>query len=67
MLATFEVLGKLTFASASGWALDSIGLEPVFASFVVLGLLCVPASAALPSAVVASGDGYGDRGRVGNS
>ncbi len=48
MLATFEALGKLAFAPIAGWALDVFGLELVFPGFVVLGLLCIPAAAAIP-------------------
>lgn len=47
-LATCEVGGKLLFASISGGLIDWIGLDPVFLSFVVLALSCVPLACYLP-------------------
>ncbi len=34
LLATFEVLGKLSFASVSGWAVDEWGIRAAFAGIV---------------------------------
>ncbi len=42
-LATFEVLGKLIFASVAGGLIDALGLEAMFSVFGVLGTLCLPA------------------------
>ncbi|TRY77902.1 hypothetical protein TCAL_08117 [Tigriopus californicus] len=48
-LATCEVGGKLLFASLSGGLIDALGLYPVFMSFVMLALGCVPLACYLPS------------------
>ncbi len=51
LLATFEVLGKLAFASLSGWMIDRVGLPSCFVGFVMLAVLCVPASHLIPKTV----------------
>jgi len=53
LLATMEVLGKLAFASVSGWIIDIWGLNIVFVIFVILAFLTVPVLWAMPSS---SGD-----------
>lgn len=47
-LATFEVLGKLAFASVAGGVIDHFGLEHTFVGFVVLAALCVPLALNIP-------------------
>merc|ERR1711953_772833 len=42
LLATTEVLGKLMFASISGFLIDLLGMDSVFVLFVVLAGLTVP-------------------------
>jgi len=49
LLATMEVLGKLAFASVSGWMIDLWGLNFVFVIFVVFSLLTVPLLWAMPT------------------
>ncbi len=39
LLATFEVLGKLSFASVSGWAVDQWGIRAAFAGTIVRRLI----------------------------
>lgn len=51
-LATFEVLGKLAFASLAGALIDAFGLEVMFMAFVLLGALCVPLVAVMPNTVM---------------
>ena len=41
-LATFEVLGKLAFAAISGYLIDTIGLQPLYIVFVLLGFITIP-------------------------
>jgi len=54
VLATFEVLGKLLFASISGALIDMLGLVPMFSLFAILAMLCVPFVHLLPEAVMFS-------------
>ena len=41
-LATFEVLGKLSFAAISGYLIDTFGLETLYVLFVLLAFMTVP-------------------------
>lgn len=47
-LATFEVLGKLAFASVAGSLIDGFGLEKTFTLFIALAVLCVPLAMRIP-------------------
>lgn len=47
-LATFEVLGKLAFASVAGGLIDHFGLEIMFVVFVTMAVLCVPLAVYIP-------------------
>jgi len=48
LLATMEVLGKLAFATLSGWLIDMYGLDSVFVIFVLFSVLTVPLLWAMP-------------------
>jgi len=48
LLATMEVLGKLAFATISGWLIDHCGLNYVFVIFVVFSMLTVPLLWSMP-------------------
>lgn len=50
-LATFEVLGKLAFASVAGGFIDYFGLDAMYVVFVVLALLCIPFAYYMPENV----------------
>ena len=43
-----QVLGKLAFASVSGWMIDVWGLNIVFVLFVIFAFLTVPVLLAMP-------------------
>lgn len=53
MLATMEVLGKLAFASVSGWWIDSWGLDSVFLLFLILSVLTIPLLWVMPEDLTA--------------
>jgi len=42
LLTTLEVLGKLSFASVSGWLIDTVGLGTMYCLFSCLSLFTVP-------------------------
>lgn len=42
VLATAEILGKLAFAGAAGALTDYLGLEAMYAAFVILAAVCAP-------------------------
>ena len=41
-LATFEVLGKLSFAAISGYIIDTFGMDNLYLLFVVLAFMTIP-------------------------
>ena len=47
-LATFEVLGKLAYASVAGAMIDAFGIQVIFASFIFLALACIPLLQRMP-------------------
>ena len=51
-LATFEVLGKLTFAAISGYLIDNLGLQTVYLLFVVFGFVTVPLIMKAPAVIL---------------
>ena len=50
-LATFEVLGKLAFASVAGGFIDFFGLDIMYIVFVALAVLCVPFAHFMPEII----------------
>eukprot|EP00090_Calanus_glacialis_P011870 TRINITY_DN20262_c0_g1_i1.p1 TRINITY_DN20262_c0_g1~~TRINITY_DN20262_c0_g1_i1.p1 ORF type:complete len:451 (-),score=116.56 TRINITY_DN20262_c0_g1_i1:174-1526(-) len=55
LLATMEVLGKLAFASISGWLIDLYGLDSIFVIFVVFSVLTVPLLWSMPVPMLKAG------------
>ena len=51
-LATFEVLGKLTFAAISGYLIDNLGLQSIYLLFVLLGFVTVPLIIKAPAVIL---------------
>ena len=41
-LATFEVLGKLSFAAISGYLMDTFGMDNVYLLFVIFAFMTIP-------------------------
>lgn len=50
-LATFEVLGKLLFASIAGGLIDLLGIKFMYVVFILLGLGCSPLVWAMPKKI----------------
>ena len=50
-LATFEILGKLAFASVSGAIIDHFGLKSMYCLCVILAAICIPLIKLMPSDV----------------
>ena len=51
-LATFEVLGKLSFAATSGYLIDTFGMDYLYILFVLLAFLTVPFIMNAPKVIV---------------
>lgn len=53
-LATFEVLGKLSFAAICGYLIDTFGMDNLYLLFVLLAFLTIPFIMNAPRVIINS-------------